>query len=49
MIGLPMRAAVPRLVFEWLLDGCRSALNSAAAGTGAYLADKLSWMLPLRK
>lgn len=49
MIGLPMRAAVPLLVFEWLLDGCRSALNSAAAGTGAYLADKLSWMLPLRK
>ena len=49
MIGLPMRAAVPLLVFEWLLDGCRSALNSAAAGTGAYLADKLGWMLPLRK
>lgn len=49
MLGLPMRAAVPLLVFEWLLDGCRSALNSAAAGTGAYLADKLSWMLPLRK
>ena len=49
MLGLPMRAAVPLLVFEWVLDGCRSALNSAAAGTGAYLADKLSWMLPLRK
>ena len=49
MIGLPMRAAVPLLVFEWLLDGCRSALNSAAAGTGAYLADKLGWMLPVRK
>ena len=49
MLGLPMRAAVPLLVFEWLLDGCRSALNSAAAGTGAYLADKLGWMLPLRK
>lgn len=49
MLGLPMRAAVPLLVFEWLLDGCRSALNSAAAGTGAYLADKLSWMLPVRK
>jgi hypothetical protein len=31
-------------VFEWMLDGCRSALNSAAAGTGAYLADKLGWM-----
>ena len=44
MLGLPMRAAVPLLVFEWLLDGCRSALNSAAAGTGAYLADKLGWM-----
>lgn len=49
MIGLPMRAAVSLLVFEWLLDGCRSALNSAAAGTGAYLADKLGWMLPVRK
>ena len=49
MIELPMRAAVPLLVFEWLLDGSRSALNSAAAGTGAYLADKLGWMLPLRK
>ena len=49
MLGLPMRAAVPLLVFEWVLDGCRSALNSAAAGTGAYLADKLGWMLPLRK
>ena len=49
MLGLPMRAAVPLLVFEWLLDGCRSALNSAAAGTGAYLTDKLGWMLPLRK
>ena len=49
MIGLPMRAAVPLLVFEWLLDGCRSALNSVAVGTGAYLADKLGWMLPLRK
>ena len=48
MLGLPMRAAVPLLVFEWLLDGCRSALNSAAAGTGAYLADKLGWMLPVR-
>ncbi len=31
MLGLPMRAAVPLLVFEWLLDGCRSALNSALA------------------
>ena len=49
MLGLPMRAAVPLLVFEWVLDGCRSALNSVAAGTGAYLADKLGWMLPLRK
>ena len=49
MIGLPMRAAVPLLVFEWLLDGCRSALNSVATGTGAYLADKLGWMLPVRK
>ena len=49
MLGLPMRAAVPLLVFEWVLDGCRSALNSAAAGTGAYLADKLGWMLPVRK
>ena len=49
MLGLPMRAAVPLLMFEWLLDGCRSALNSAAAGTGAYLADKLGWMLPMRK
>ena len=49
MLRLPMRAAVPLLVFEWLLDGCRSALNSAAAGTGAYLADKLGWMLPVRK
>ena len=49
MLGLPMRAAVPLLVFEWLLDGCRSAMNSAAAGTGAYLADKLGWMLPVRK
>ena len=44
LMGLPLRAAVPLLVFEWLLDGCRSALNSAAAGTGAYLADKLGWM-----
>ena len=44
LLGLPLRTAVPLLVFEWLLDGCRSALNSAAAGTGAYLADKLSWM-----
>ena len=44
LLGLPLRAAVPLLVFEWLLDGFRSALNSAAAGTGAYLADKLSWM-----
>jgi len=49
MLGLPMRAAVPLLMFEWLLGGCRSALNSAAAGTGAYLADKLGWMLPMRK
>ena len=49
MLGLPMRAAVPLLLFEWLLDGCRSALNSAAAGTGAYLTDKLGWMLPVRK
>ena len=49
MLGLPMRAAVPLLMFEWVLDGCRSALNSAAAGTGAYLADKLGWMLPVRK
>ena len=49
MLGLPMRAAVPLLVFEWLLDGCRSPLNAAAAGTGAYLADKLGWMLPVRK
>ena len=44
VLGLPLRAAVPLLVFEWLLDGLRSALNSAAAGTGAYLADKLGWM-----
>ena len=44
MLGLPVRAAVPLLMFEWLLDGCRSALNSVAAGTGAYLADKLGWM-----
>ena len=44
MLGLPLRAAVPLLMFEWLLDGCRSALNSVAAGTGAYLADKLGWM-----
>ena len=44
LLGLPMRAAVPLLVFEWLLDGLRSALNSASAGTGAYLADKLGWM-----
>ena len=43
-LGLPLRAAVPLLMFEWLLDGCRSALNSVAAGTGAYLADKLGWM-----
>lgn len=49
MLGLPMWAAVPLLLFEWVLDGCRSALNSAAAGTGAYLADKLGWMLPMRK
>lgn len=44
LLGLPLQAAVPLLLFEWLLDGLRSALNSAAAGTGAYLADKLSWM-----
>ena len=44
LLGLPLRAAVPLLMFEWLLDGFRSALNSAAAGTGAYLADKLGWM-----
>ncbi|SFE06785.1 cation:dicarboxylate symporter family transporter [Succiniclasticum ruminis] len=44
MLGLPLRAAVPLLMFEWLLDGCRSALNSVAAGTGTYLADKLGWM-----
>ena len=44
LLRLPLRAAVPLLVFEWMLDGCRSALNSAAAGTGAYLADKLGWM-----
>ena len=44
LLGLPLRAAVPLLLFEWLLDGLRSALNSAAAGTGAYLADKLGWM-----
>ena len=44
VLGLPLRAAIPLLVFEWLLDGLRSALNSAAAGTGAYLADKLGWM-----
>ncbi len=44
MLGLPLRAAVPLLLFEWMLDGMRSALNAAAAGTGAYLADKLDWM-----
>ena len=44
VLGLPPRAAIPLLVFEWLLDGLRSALNSAAAGTGAYLADKLGWL-----
>ena len=44
LLGLPLQAAVPLLLFEWLLDGLRSALNSAAAGTGAYLADKLGWM-----
>lgn len=44
LLGLPLQAAVPLLMFEWLLDGLRSALNSAAAGTGAYLADKLGWM-----
>ncbi len=44
LLGLPVRAAVPLLVFEWLLDGLRSVLNAAAAGTGAYLADKLGWM-----
>ena len=35
LLGLPLRAAVPLLLFE---------LNAAAAGTGAYLADKLGWM-----
>ena len=44
LLGLPLWAAVPLLLFEWLLDGLRSALNSAAAGTGAYLADKLGWI-----
>lgn len=44
LLGVPLQAAVPLLMFEWLLDGLRSALNSAAAGTGAYLADKLGWM-----
>ena len=44
LLGLPLRAAVPLLLFEWLLDGMRSALNAAAAGMGAYLADKLGWM-----
>jgi len=44
LLGAPLWAAVPLLVFEWLLDGLRSALNAAAAGTGAYLADKLGWM-----
>lgn len=51
LLGLPLQAAaIPLLLFEWLLDGLRSALNSAAAGTGAYLTDKLGWLLlPLRK
>ena len=44
LLGLPLQAAVPLLLFEWMLDGLRSAMNSAAAGTGAYLADKLGWM-----
>ena len=44
LLGFPLQVAVPLLLFEWLLDGLRSALNSAAAGTGAYLADKLGWM-----
>ena len=45
LLGLPLQAAaIPLLLFEWLLDGMRSGLNSAAAGTGAYLADKLGWM-----
>ena len=44
LLGMPLRAAVPLLLFEWLLDGMRSALNAAAAGMGAYLADKLGWM-----
>ena len=44
LLGLPLQAAVPLLLFEWLLDGLRSALNSVAAGTGAYLADKLGWL-----
>lgn len=44
LLGFPLQVAVPLLLFEWLLDGLRSALNSAAAGTGAYLADKLGWL-----
>jgi Na+/H+-dicarboxylate symporter len=45
LLGLPLQAAaLPLLLLEWLLDGVRSGLNSAAAGTGAYLADKLGWM-----
>jgi len=45
LLGRPLQAAaIPLLLFEWLLDGMRSGLNSAAAGTGAYLADKLGWM-----
>ena len=45
LLGRPLQAAaIPLLLFEWLLDGLRSGLNSAAAGTGAYLADKLGWM-----
>ena len=45
LLGTPLQAAaIPLLLFEWLLDGLRSGLNSAAVGTGAYLADKLGWM-----
>ena len=44
MAGIRPEAAIPLLLCEWLLGGARTVLNTAFAGVGVYLADKLGWM-----
>ncbi|MBQ8919212.1 MAG: cation:dicarboxylase symporter family transporter [Acidaminococcaceae bacterium] len=44
MAGIRPEAAIPLLLCEWLLGGVRSVLDTAFAGVGVYLADKLGWM-----